>query len=241
MMRARASPPRTRAPSRSRACAPGPRATTRFLDRREFVFGALKPGREEDLEGAGEAARRTSPRRRDDVTVRFFDDQGALPETLVDRAELRGAAPARLRLQLAGAGRLRRRATATASPSAARTSTLVLDVTNAGTGKALDSFAQIKNAARPEHLHREGPLQAGRARPGRDQDRALPARGEEGLQGRHLPAEAGDHRRAAGGVRHREAELPVDRQAGPPVEARKGNVRVETGAPVLARPDAGRR
>src|SRR5262249_61010843 len=53
-----------------------------LLDRGEFLFGALKPGEKRTWKVPVKVSKDMFARR-DDVTVKFFDDQGQLPQQLV--------------------------------------------------------------------------------------------------------------------------------------------------------------
>ncbi|MHB8876552.1 MAG: MXAN_5808 family serine peptidase, partial [Myxococcaceae bacterium] len=53
-----------------------------YLDRREFIFGALKPGERKSWSVPVKVPKDMTSRR-DDVSVKFTDDSGVLPETLV--------------------------------------------------------------------------------------------------------------------------------------------------------------
>ncbi|MBI3184589.1 MAG: PDZ domain-containing protein [Myxococcales bacterium] len=116
-----------------------------FLDRREFVFGALLPGEKKSWTVPVKLPKDLVSRR-DDVTVKFFDDGGQLPDTLVSElnfAELPRPAFSFGYQVLDGC----ESCNGDGSVQRGEQLELLLDVTNTGSGKALDSFAQIKNAA----------------------------------------------------------------------------------------------
>jgi carboxyl-terminal processing protease len=135
-----------------------------FLDRREFVFGAVKPGEKKSWKVQLKMPKDIISRR-DSVKLRFFDDHGALPET-VD-AELNFVEIPRPAFafdwqviddctQCNGDGMVQR----------GERVTLLLDVKNLGQGKAFDTFAQIKNAADQNIFIEKGRFKLGEIAPG---------------------------------------------------------------------------
>lgn len=125
-----------------------------FLDRREFVFGAIAPGEKKTWKVQVKLPKDLTSRR-DDVTVRFVDDNGPLPKTLVSEVgflELPRPAFA-FNWQV-----LDDCATCNGDGVAqfGEDLTLVLDVTNVGTGTAMGSFATIKNAGDPNVFIKKG-------------------------------------------------------------------------------------
>ncbi|HXN40717.1 MAG TPA: MXAN_5808 family serine peptidase [Myxococcaceae bacterium] len=135
-----------------------------FLDRREFVFGAVKPGEKKSWKVQLKLPKDIVSRR-DSVKFRFFDDHGALPET-VD-AELNFVEMPRPAFafdwqviddctQCNGDGMVQR----------GERVTLLLDVKNLGSGKAFDTFAQIKNAADQNIFIEKGRFKLGEIAPG---------------------------------------------------------------------------
>jgi carboxyl-terminal processing protease len=135
-----------------------------YLDRREFLFGSLAPGEKKTWKVKVKLPKDLTSRR-DDVTVKFFDDHGALPTTLVSElsfAELPRPAFA-FNWQVIdscqacnGDGVVQR----------GEDITLVMDVTNTGRGTALDSFAQIKNVGDPNIFIEKGRFKIGELAPG---------------------------------------------------------------------------
>jgi carboxyl-terminal processing protease len=116
-----------------------------ILDRREFLFGTLKPGEKRSWKTPIRLPKDMASRR-DEVTVKFFDDNGPLTDTAVTElnvAELpRPAFAYNWQIidnctQCNGDGQVQR----------GEDVELLIDITNTGSGKALDAFAQIKNAA----------------------------------------------------------------------------------------------
>jgi carboxyl-terminal processing protease len=138
-----------------------------FLDRREFVFGEVKPGEKKTWSVPVKLPKDLTSRR-DDVTVKFFDDAGALPDTLVSElnfGELPRPAFA-FNWQVLdtcpacnGDGLIQR----------GEEVELLVDVTNRGDGKALSSFAQIKNASDSNIFIDKGRFKLGELAPGQTQ------------------------------------------------------------------------
>jgi len=135
-----------------------------YLDRREFAFGALKSGEKKSWKVQLKMPKDITSRR-DEVTVKFYDDHGALPETLV--SELNFAEIPRPAFafdwqviddctQCNGDGMVQR----------GEHVSLLLDVKNVGSGKALDAFAQIKNAADQNIFIEKGRFKLGEIAPG---------------------------------------------------------------------------
>src|SRR5713226_3734750 len=135
-----------------------------FLDRREFVFGAVKPGEKKSWKVQLKMPKDIISRR-DSIKFRFCDDHGALPET-VD-ADLNFVEIPRPAFafdwqviddctQCNGDGMVQR----------GERVTLLLDVKNVGSGKAFDTFAQIKNAADQNIYIEKGRFKLGEIAPG---------------------------------------------------------------------------
>jgi len=135
-----------------------------FLDRREFAFGSLRPGEKKTWTTEVKLPKDITARR-DEVTVKFFDDQGQLPDTLV--SELNFVELPRPSFafdwqivddcaQCNGDGLVER----------GEKVSLLLDVKNVGSGKALDSIAAIKNVADPNIFIEKGRFKLGELAPG---------------------------------------------------------------------------
>ncbi len=135
-----------------------------FLDRREFAFGSLKPGEKKAWTTQVKLPKEVIARR-DEVTVKFYDDQGQLPDSLV--SELNFVELPRPSFafdwqimddcaQCNGDGLVQR----------GERVSLLLDVKNVGTGKALDSIAAIKNVADPNIFIEKGRFKLGEIAPG---------------------------------------------------------------------------
>jgi len=206
-----------------------------LLDRREFLLGALKPGEKRSWKVPVQIPKDVTSRR-DDVTVKFLDDAGPLPETLV--AELNFAELPRPAFAFGwqviddcpvcnGDGVTQR----------GESVQILVDVTNVGSGKALDAFAQIKNAADQNVFIDKGRYRLGDIAPGETKTARFQLEVKKGYVGETYPLKF-----AVGDVQLEEfaAEkllLPVsDRPLA--VEARKGLVRIDGGAAVYGRPDS---
>jgi len=206
-----------------------------LLDRREFVFGALKPGEKRSWKVSVQIPKDMTSRR-DDVTVKFFDDSGPLPETLV--AELNFAELARPAFAIGwqviddcaacnGDGVTER----------GESVQILVDVTNIGPGKALDAFAQIKNGADQNVFIEKGRFRLGELAPGETKTARFELEVKKGYVGETYPLKF-----AVGDIQLEEfatekLQIPIaDRPL--PVEARKGLLRLEGGTSILGRPDA---
>lgn len=116
-----------------------------FLDRREFLLGQLQPGERRSWSVTVKLPRELTSRQ-DAVTVRFQDDSGTLPDTSSgELAVLELPRPAFAYTWSI----VDDCATCNGDGLAQRGEAvkLVVDVTNTGTGKALDTFATIRNGS----------------------------------------------------------------------------------------------
>jgi carboxyl-terminal processing protease len=205
-----------------------------LLDRREFVFGALRPGDKRSWKVSVQIPKDMTSRR-DDVTVKFLDDSGPLPETLV--AELNFAELARPAFAI-GWQVIDDCATCNGDGVTQRGETvqILVDVTNIGPGKALDAFAQIKNGADQNVFIEKGRFRLGEMAPGETKTARFELEVKKGYVGETYPLKF-----AVGDIQLEEfatekLQIPIaDRPL--QVEARKGLLRLEGGTAVLARPD----
>ncbi len=135
-----------------------------YLDRREFVFGALAPGEKRSWSVPVKFPKDLASRR-DGVTVKLQDDSGQLAEALA--GELTFVELPRPQFAYTwslvddcadcnGDGLAQR----------GEAVTLFLDVTNTGSGKALDTFGNIKNAADTNIFIEKGRFKLGEIAPG---------------------------------------------------------------------------
>ncbi len=135
-----------------------------FLDRREFVFGALEPGEKRSWKVPVRLPKDLTSRR-DQVVAKLYDDNGMLSESAPSEmtfVELPRPAFA-FNWQVNdsceacnGDGLIQR----------GEEVELFLDVTNTGKGKALDSYAQIKNAGGENIFIDKGRFKLGELAPG---------------------------------------------------------------------------
>ncbi|MGO8970209.1 MAG: MXAN_5808 family serine peptidase [Myxococcaceae bacterium] len=205
-----------------------------LLDRREFIFGALKPGEKRSWKVSVQIPKDLSSRR-DDVTVKFLDDSGPLPETLV--AELNFAELTRPAFAIGwqviddcaacnGDGVVQR----------GESVQILVDVTNIGPGKALDAFAQIKNGADQNVFIDKGRFRLGDLAPGETKTARFELEVKKGYVGETFPLKF-----AVGDVQLEEfatEKLQIPLSDHPlSVDARKGFLRLEPGTALLARPD----
>ncbi|HYX90597.1 MAG TPA: MXAN_5808 family serine peptidase, partial [Myxococcaceae bacterium] len=135
-----------------------------YLDRREFLLGGIPPGERRSWKVPVKLPKDLLSRR-DDVTVKLVDDQGALPGTVVGELNF-VALP---RPAFAFNWQILDRCKECNGDGVAERGEqieLVLDVKNTGAGKALDSFAQIKNAADENIFIEKGRFKLGELEPG---------------------------------------------------------------------------
>ncbi|HUM12274.1 MAG TPA: MXAN_5808 family serine peptidase [Myxococcaceae bacterium] len=205
-----------------------------LLDRREFLFGTLKPGEKRTWKAPVKVPKDMFSRR-DDVTVKFLDDQGPLPQELVAEVNFGELSRPAFALdwqvvddcaQCNGDGVAQR----------GESVTLLVDVTNQGTGKALDAVGSIKNAADQNVFIEKGRFHLGEIAPGETKTARFQLEVKKGYVGDSFPLKLAIIDEPLEEFSAERLNLPL---ADHPftVEARKGNVRVEAGAPVLAGPD----
>jgi len=142
-----------------------------WLDRREFLFGQLKPGEKRTWKVPIKLPKDLTTRR-EDVTVKFFDDQGALPTQVVselDFVELPRPAFA-LNWQVQDDCQ-----TCNGDGVANRGEhvKVLLDVTNTGKGKALDAYLTARNGADANIFIDQGRFKLGELAPGESKTATL--------------------------------------------------------------------
>lgn len=195
-----------------------------FLDRREFLFGALAPGEKKTWKVKVRLPKDLTSRR-DDVTVRFFDDHGALPETRV--AELNFVELPRPAFAFNwqviddcatcnGDGTLQR----------GETVSVLLDVTNAGTGAALDSFTQIKNGGDANIFIEKGRFKLGELKPGETKTARFQLEVKKGFKGDTFPLKLAIIDEPLEEFVMEKLELPVTEAPVATMEPKKGLVRL---------------
>ncbi|GHG64664.1 PDZ domain-containing protein [Comamonas sp. JC664] len=195
-----------------------------FLDRREFLFGALAPGEKKTWKVKVRLPKDLTSRR-DDVTVRFFDDNGALPETRV--AELNFVELPRPAFAFNwqviddcatcnGDGTVQR----------GETVSVLLDVTNAGSGPALDSFTQIKNGGDANIFIEKGRFKLGELKPGETKTARFQLEVKKGFKGDTFPLKLAIIDEPLEEFVMEKLELPVTDGAVATLEPKKGLVRL---------------
>ncbi|WP_224366916.1 MXAN_5808 family serine peptidase [Hyalangium versicolor] len=156
-----------------------------FIDRREFVFGAIAPGEKKTWKVPVKLPKDLTSRR-DDVTVKFFDDNGALPKTLVSEVGFQELP----RPSFAFNWQVLDDCATCNGDGVAQVGediTVALDVTNVGKGVALDSFAQIKNAGDPNVFIEKGRFKLGELQPGETKSARFQLELKKGYKGDTFP------------------------------------------------------
>lgn len=152
-----------------------------FLDRREFLFGALKPG-EKRTWGVAVKTPKDLVSRRDGVTVKLQDDSGVLQEQLAGELNFVELP----RPQFAFTWSLVDSCESCNGDGIAQRGedlTLVLDVTNVGTGKALDTFTSIRNASDANIFISKGRFKLGELEPGETKSARFQLEVKKGYKG----------------------------------------------------------
>jgi len=218
-----------------------------FLDRREFLFGALKPGEKRSWKVPVKLPKDLTSRR-DGITVKLFDDNGAVSEPVVSEisvTELPRPAFA-FNWQVVddcegcnGDG--------VAQPG--EDLSLVLDVTNTGSGKALATFATIKNVGDPNVFIEKGRFTLGELAPGETKSARFSVDLKRGFQGDSFPLKLAIVDEPLEEFATEKIELPVQAQPTVAVEQKRLTVRLPdkeelrvspaNDAPVVARVQKG--
>lgn len=156
-----------------------------FLDRREFLFGALAPGEKKTWKVPVRLPKDLTSRR-DGVTVRFFDDSGPVGEPLA--AELNFSELPRPAFAFSWQVQdLCEKCNGDGVVQLGESVDLVLDVTNTGTGKALDSFATIKNVGDPNVFIEKGRFKLGELASGESKTARFRVELKHGYRGTSFP------------------------------------------------------
>ncbi|WP_257459909.1 MXAN_5808 family serine peptidase [Archangium lipolyticum] len=205
-----------------------------YLDRREFLFGSLAPGEKKTWKVKVRLPKDLTSRR-DDVTVKFFDDHGALPTTVVSElnfAELPRPAFA-FNWQV-----LDTCDTCNGDGVAQRGEdiTLVLDVTNTGKGKALDSFAQIKNVGDPNIFIEKGRFKLGELASGETKTARFQLEVKKGFREATFPLKLAIVDEPLEEFAMEKLELPVSDVPVAKLEPKKSLVKVSEKAELLGSP-----
>ncbi|WP_163783239.1 MXAN_5808 family serine peptidase [Myxococcus vastator] len=210
-----------------------------FLDRREFLFGALAPGEKKTWKVKVRLPKDLTSRR-DDVTVRFFDDHGALPETRVAElnfVELPRPAFAFNWQVIDDCAACNGDGTVQRGESVA----VLLDVTNAGTGTALDSFTQIKNGGDANVFIEKGRFKLGELKPGETKTARFQLEVKKGFKGNTFPLKLAIIDEPLEEFVMEKLELPVTDAAVATMEPKKGFVRLGDKVDLYGAPAQGAR
>jgi len=135
-----------------------------YLDRREFLFGTVKSGEKKSWSVQVKLPKDLTSRR-DGITVHFQDDSGVLTETVVGELNFvelpRPSFAFNYQLLDDGQG-----GNGDGVAQRGEELTLLVDVTNVGTGKALDTFTSIKNESDQNVFIEKGRFKLGELAPG---------------------------------------------------------------------------
>jgi carboxyl-terminal processing protease len=205
-----------------------------YLDRREFLIGSLAPGEKKTWKVKVRLPKDLTSRR-DDVTVKFFDDNGALPTTLVSElnfTELPRPSFAFNWQVIDDCDTCNRDGVAQRGEDI----TVVLDVTNTGKGKALDSFAQIKNVGDPNIFIEKGRFKLGELAPGETKTARFQLEVKKGFKEDRFPLKLAILDEPLEEFAMEKLELPVTDAAVAKLEPKKGLVKVAEKAELLASP-----
>ncbi len=156
-----------------------------FIDRREFLFGALAPGEKKSWKVQVKLPKDLTSRR-DDVTLHFLDDSGKLPKTLVSEVGFQELP----RPTFAFNWQVLDDCSACngdGTVQAGEKFTLALDVTNVGTGVALDSFASIRNGGDTSVSIEKGRFKLGELAPGETKSARFEVELKKGFKGANFP------------------------------------------------------
>ncbi len=212
-----------------------------FLDRREFLFGMLKPGEKKSWSVQVKLPKDLTSRR-DGVTVKFQDDSGLLQETVTGElsfTELPRPAFA-FNYQIIddcqtcnGDGAIQR----------GEEITLLLDVTNIGTGKALDTFTSIKNASDQNVFIEKGRFKLGELLPGETKTAKFNLQVKKAYVGTDFGLRMAIIDEPLEEFTADKLSIPVEAENAPAVafESRKGPVKLNEKAELLASADANSR
>ncbi|KFE59524.1 Carboxyl-terminal protease precursor [Hyalangium minutum] len=205
-----------------------------FLDRREFVFGSLAPGEKKTWKVQVKLPKDMTSRR-DDVTVKFMDDNGLLPKTLVSELgflELPRPSFA-FNWQV-----LDDCATCNGDGVAqfGEDITVALDVTNVGNGVAMNSFATIKNAGDPNVFIKKGRFSLEELAPGETKTARFLLEVKKGYKGDTFPLKLAIIDEPLEEFVTEKLELPVRDTAALTLEPTKSMVKLSEKTELLSSP-----
>lgn len=207
-----------------------------YLDRREFIFGSLAPGEKKSWKVQVKTTKDLTARK-DDVTVKLFDDNGALPVSVVSElnfGELPRPAFAFNWQVVDDCATCNRDGVAQRGESL----TLLLDVTNTGKGTAADSFAQIKNMGEPAIFIEKGRFKLGEIAPGQTRTAQFQLTVKEEYKASSFPLKLAIVDEPLEEFASEKLQLPVTEAPVAQLEPRQGAVRLAEKAELLASPQA---
>lgn len=207
-----------------------------YLDRREFIFGSLAPGEKKSWKVQVKTAKDLTARK-DDVTVKLFDDNGALPATVVSElnfGELPRPAFAFNWQVVDDCSTCNRDGVAQRGESL----TLLLDVTNTGKGTAAESFAQIKNMGEPAIFIDKGRFKLGEIAPGQTRTAQFQLTVKEEYKADSFALKLAIVDEPLEEFAAEKLQLPVTEAPVAQLEPRQGTVRVAEKTELLASPQA---
>ncbi|EPX58799.1 Carboxyl-terminal protease precursor [Cystobacter fuscus DSM 2262] len=207
-----------------------------YLDRREFLIGSLAPGEKKTWKVKVRLPKDLTSRR-DDVTVKVLDDNGTLPTNLVSElsfVELPRPAFAFNWQVVDDCDTCNRDGVAQRGEDIS----VLLDVTNTGKGKALDSFAQIKNVGEPNIFIEKGRFKLGELAPGETKTARFQLAVKKPLKDDHFQLKLAILDEPLEELAMEKLELPVTDAPALKFDAKKGSVKVADKAELLAEPRA---
>ncbi len=208
-----------------------------WLDKREFLFGMLKPGEKKTWTVQVKMPKDIISRR-DGVTVKFQDDAKTLEDTVqgeLSFVELPRPSFA-FNYQVLdncdgcnGDGLVQR----------GESMTLLLDVTNNGTGRAQDTFATIKNAGDQNIFIEKGRFKLGELQPGETKTARFNLQVKRGWKGKDFPLRMAIIDEPLEEYTAEKLAIPVASDDAPPVafEVKKGTVKLSEKAELLPSAD----
>jgi carboxyl-terminal processing protease len=125
-----------------------------YIDRREFLFGSLAPGEKKTWKVQVKMPKDFSSRR-DDVTVKFFDDQGALPKTVVSEVSFQEQPRPTFAFNWQVMDNCQA-CNGDGVPQRGESVTLLLDVTNVGEGTSPNALVTLGNEKDPNVFIEKG-------------------------------------------------------------------------------------
>jgi len=208
-----------------------------YLDRREFLFGAVKPGEKRSWKVPIRLPQDLTSRR-DQVTLKLFDDHGQLSENLV--SELNFAEQPRPTFafnwqviddceKCNGDGEVQ----------LGESVAVLLDITNSGVGKAVGAFAQIKNAADQNIFIEKGRFKLGEVNPGETKTARFLLEVKKAYRGEEFPIKLAIIDEPLEEFVTEKLELPVKDAAVAELTPKKGTVRINEKAELFGAPVAG--